>query len=124
MNYCAAMAQAVTLETIRTSCKNIYHYATKLPDSVPLAPPDDDIHRIMTSVFGDDPWHTFNRRFDALYMDHMRTDRGFLLNIRRGEFGMVSVAKYLAEVPWSTDMPLDLAHIKLSRVLQSMEKIL
>jgi hypothetical protein len=58
-----------------------------LPETVPEAPADDDIRRIITRVEHPDGTvaATFNRRFDILFGGDIHSSDDRLKNIRRGD---------------------------------------
>ncbi|KAF7363114.1 Dimer-Tnp-hAT domain-containing protein [Mycena venus] len=68
--------------------KKIGKLSALLPETVPEAPADDDIHRIITCVEHPDGTvaATFNRRFDILFGGDTRSSDGRLKNIRRPSF--------------------------------------
>ncbi|KAJ6521878.1 hypothetical protein B0H19DRAFT_1277571 [Mycena capillaripes] len=75
--------------------KKIGKLSALLPETVPEAPADDDIHRIISRVEHPDGTvaATFNRRFDILVGVDTRSSDGRLKNIRRGDYGMGCVVK-------------------------------
>lgn len=82
------------------------------PQAIPEADPEDNIYHIMTSVVSEDPFSTFNWRFDILYAKHLCDQNGWLLNIQHGQYGLDSVVLYLQTMPWS-QMPLEIVKPKL-----------
>ncbi|KAJ7658004.1 hypothetical protein B0H17DRAFT_1145720 [Mycena rosella] len=67
---------------------------------------------------------TFNRPFDILFGEDCRGGDGRLKNIRRGALGMTCVVDYLESIHWaSAGLPLDLAQIKLQRVVAELEHL-
>ncbi|KAF9003845.1 hypothetical protein BDZ89DRAFT_625134 [Hymenopellis radicata] len=113
-----------TVDLIQRLVTSFTTFSQSLPSSVPLAQPDDEIFRVMTEVQGDGVWSTFNRRFDILSMEHNRDDDGKLRNMRRGQYGLDAVAKYLSSISWSQDMPLDLVRDKIRRVFDAMRYLI
>ncbi|KAK7001674.1 hypothetical protein R3P38DRAFT_3368049 [Favolaschia claudopus] len=113
--------------TIAHLIKSIEDLDSVLPDSVAAGTEDDEIYRVITTVQGLDPDSidsTFTRRFDILFKEdaQCRNADGRLHLIRRGEFGMQMVARYLRDLKWSDpDMNLAGAVLKLERVVTEME---
>jgi hypothetical protein len=95
-----------------------------LPKTVPIAEKDDKIYHVITNVNEDDPWQSFNRKFDLLFGEDCRDGKGHFQNIRRGRYGMGAVCMYLkgvnTEEPWFL---ADLAIIKLERICKELEVI-
>lgn len=107
----------------RTLIKDIAFLSANLPNKVLLGHDRDKIPQVM-AVKGDSPWHTFNRRMDALFQeDHLcRDGAGRLRYVRRGPLGMDMVVRYLQELS-PTDLleiPPDLANIKLMRIWEEL----
>jgi hypothetical protein len=68
----------------------------------------------MNSPQGESPWHTFNTRFDELFVEDCRNDQGGLHHIQQGTHGMDLVCIYLGKLDAvASAMPLDLMAIKL-----------
>ncbi|KAJ7687530.1 hypothetical protein B0H17DRAFT_1136257 [Mycena rosella] len=106
--------------------KKIGKLSPLLPETVPEAPADDDIHRIITRLEHPDRTvaATFNRRFDILFGEDTRGSDGRLKNIRRGDFGMACVVKYLNSIHWeSAKIPFDLTEPKLTRIADELEHL-
>ncbi|KAF7364657.1 Eukaryotic translation initiation factor 3 [Mycena venus] len=84
----------------------------QLPDTVPEATDtDNEIHRVITQVHGldaDSVQSTFVRRFkfEILFSENSRSADGRLTHVRRGEFGMKFVLKYLDSIHWESDSDL------------------
>ncbi|KAK6966423.1 eukaryotic translation initiation factor 3 [Favolaschia claudopus] len=120
----ADQKRGLDAKRILTLIKKIEALAPHLPDSVKEATPDDnDLHRILTEVAGieDSPWGSLNRKLDALFGSDKR-ENGRLVHIRRGSRGMSFLATYLAAVDWkSPEYPVDLAEIKVQRIVDEME---
>ncbi|KAG2138040.1 ribonuclease H-like domain-containing protein [Suillus bovinus] len=68
----------VLIENLPTLCNS-------LPASVPEATNIDLIHHVTTTVTGENPWHTFNRRFDILFSEDCRDDQGRLHHLKQVE---------------------------------------
>ncbi|KAK7007145.1 hypothetical protein R3P38DRAFT_2793021 [Favolaschia claudopus] len=111
--------------------KNIEDLDPLLPDSVAEGTEDDRIYHVITTIQGLDPESvssTFTRRFDILFKEdaQCRDENGRLHLIRRGELGMLIVARYLREIKWGVpDMnsSLEGAVLKLERVVKEMETL-
>ena len=103
------------LENTRALINNIVSLTRSLPTSVPLATDEDRIFAVMSSPEGESTWHTFNKRFDALFGEDCRDSTGQLHHIRRGRLGMDKVCDYLGTLDVGS-VPLDLATIKLVRL--------
>ncbi|KAJ6545276.1 hypothetical protein B0H19DRAFT_1266736 [Mycena capillaripes] len=107
--------------------KKIEDLSAVLPANVAEGTEDDEIHRVLTTVHGPDEggaWSTFNRRFDILFKEdrQCRDKHGRLHLIRRGELGMLMVARYLRDMKWSAvNMNLEAATIKLERLIAELE---
>ncbi|KAJ7312535.1 hypothetical protein DFH08DRAFT_896633 [Mycena albidolilacea] len=104
--------------------KKIGKLSALLPETVPEAPADDDIHRVITRVEHPDGTvaATFNRRLDILFGEDTRSSDGRLKNIRRGDYGMGCVVEYLESIHWeSAVIPFDLTEPKLTRVADELE---
>jgi hypothetical protein len=109
------------MEDLRVQVKslivNIVSLSQGLPATVPIATKGDKIYSVMTSAPGESTWHTFNRRFDALFGEDCRDQHGRLHFICRGLYGMDKVCSYLESIDLTaSDLPLDLIKIKLERL--------
>ncbi|KAJ7860110.1 hypothetical protein B0H14DRAFT_3863890 [Mycena olivaceomarginata] len=116
--------QALATKPILNFIKKMKKLLAQLPDTIPEASEADDIVRVITTVHGIDEsvCGTFNRRFDILFGADCRTPDGRLKNIRRGDFGMGCAIDYLESIHWeSADIPLDLAEVKLTRIVHELE---
>jgi hypothetical protein len=96
--------------------------ANALPPSVPNGSKDDKIWAVMNSDDGKTPHETFNKRFDAMFGEDCRDSHGCLHHVRRGKLGIGLVCSYLTKLDW-TDFPLDLAEIKLQRLLVELKHL-
>jgi hypothetical protein len=95
-----------------------------LPASVPKAKKDDQIYRVITDVSEANPWQSFNRKFDILFGEDCRDNKGYLSNIRRGRYGMGAVCTYLKSINTEDSWFLaELAVIKLERICQELIKL-
>jgi hypothetical protein len=104
-------------KTVKDLITNITTLSECLPASVPLASAEDKIYEVMTGEEGENTWHTFNRRFDAIFGQDCRDEQGRLHYLRRGQFGMGIVCKYLQNMDLATgDIPFDLMVMKLHRL--------
>jgi hypothetical protein len=106
------MGHGNPIENTRALINNIVSLTKLLPTSVPLATDEDRIFAVMNSAEGESTWHTFNKRFDALFGEDCRDSTGQLHHIRRGHLGMDKVCDYLRALDVGS-VPLDLATIKL-----------
>ncbi|GJF00443.1 hypothetical protein PsYK624_167310 [Phanerochaete sordida] len=68
-----------------------------LPDSVPVGKKTDKISIVLANVTGDDEFHTFNRKYDALFGMDCR-DGPRLRYVRRGRYGMPAWCEYLEAI--------------------------
>jgi hypothetical protein len=105
-----------TLEGIQRLVKEIATLSNGLPPSVPNGTKDDKIWRIMNGQEGETAFETFNKRFDAMFAEELRSPDGRLLHIRRGKLGMGLICSYLLKTNWTADFTLDLVEIKLLRL--------
>lgn len=107
----------------RTLIKDIAFLSANLPNKVLLGHDRDKIPQVM-AVEGDSPWHTFNRRMDALFQEDnlCRDDAGILRYVRWGPLGMDMVVCYLQELSPAdlVEIPPDLANIKLMRIWEEL----
>jgi hypothetical protein len=116
-----AMAATVTAASL---IANLISLCQRLPKSVPVAHKDDDIYRIIRTAHGDDPWQSFNRKFDLLYGEDCRDAKGYLRNIRSGKYGLDSVCAYLKGINTNDPQFLaELAVIKLERLRNELVKL-
>lgn len=76
----------------------------------------------MTGDEAEDTWHTFNKRFDALFAEDCHDGQGQLHHIRRGEFGMDAVIQYLSALDINL-LPLGLVAKKLDQLEAELEII-
>ena len=105
------------LQDVLDLITNIVTLCEDLPSSVPIASTSDKIYHVMTGEEEEDTWHTFNKRFDALFGHDCRDDQGRLQHIRRGQCGMKLVGRYLQQIDLTTgDIPFDLMALKLRRL--------
>jgi hypothetical protein len=115
------MAAAITAASLIV---NLISLCQGLPRSVPKAKKDDRIYHIITNVNEDDPWHSFNRKFDLLFGEDCRDENGRLQNIRRGRYGMGAVCAYLKKIKTEEQWFLaELAVIKLERICNEVIKL-
>lgn len=96
-----------------------------LPASVRQAVDRNKIPIVSSSDEGETPWHTFNKRFDALFAEDCRDNAGRLHHIRRGPLGMELVAKYLEGLNGDElhSMPVDLVINKLNRLSEELNHL-
>lgn len=112
----------LTVAEINSLVADICTRANGLPSSVPLGSTEDKIWAVMNSDDGETPHETFNKRFDAMFGEDCRDLHGRLHHVRRGKLGMGLVCSYLTNLDW-TDLPLDLAEIKLQRLLVELKQL-
>ncbi|KAJ7699257.1 hypothetical protein B0H17DRAFT_1129327 [Mycena rosella] len=94
----ARVEAAASILDLNRSIEDVSHL---LPDSIKEATQDDEIHRVITTV---------------------QDANGRLHLIRRGEFGMLMVAKYVKSINWNAvGMNVAGALEKLRRVVKEME---
>ncbi|KAJ7687588.1 hypothetical protein B0H17DRAFT_1136137 [Mycena rosella] len=123
----ASQARLKLVGDIAKLIQDIEDLSFLLPTSVVEGTEEDEIYRVLTSVHGHDEGSvasTFNRRFDILFKEdaQCRDKDGRLHLIRRGDLGMMLVARYLREIKWTAaEMDLDGAKIKLERILKELE---
>jgi hypothetical protein len=112
----------LTIAEISSLVADICTLANGLPLSVPNGSKEDKIWTVMNSDDGETPHETFNKRFDAMFGEDCRDLQGRLHHVRRGKLGMGLVCSYLTKLDW-TDFPLDLAEIKLRRLLVELKQL-
>jgi hypothetical protein len=117
-----SLSKMLTVAEINTLVAEICTLANALPLSVPNGSKDDKIWAVMNSDDGETPHETFNKRFDAMFGEDCRDVHGRLHHIHRGKIGMGLVCSYLTNLDW-TDFPLDLAEIKLQRLLAELKQL-
>ncbi|KAF7794639.1 hypothetical protein EIP86_005776 [Pleurotus ostreatoroseus] len=115
-------AAIVTASEISLLIRRLQGLSSTLPPSVPLAKANDKIYHVITSVHGDDVFHTFNRRFDALFGLDCRDQSGHMKYIRRGRFGMDAVCKFLESIDLLDEsMQLTLMALRLNTLIKELE---
>ncbi|KAJ7459621.1 hypothetical protein B0H11DRAFT_1924246 [Mycena galericulata] len=122
----AAHQNVLATKPILDLIKRMDRLSAQLPDTVAEASDTDDVHRVITTLSGIDGSvaGTFNHRFDVLFGQECRDSDGRLKNIRRGDYGMLCVVEYLQSIHWeSAGIPLDLAQLKLARIVEELEHI-
>jgi hypothetical protein len=112
----------VQAEDIKSSISCITTLCKEIPISIPIGNKRSKIHLVMTGDEGEDSWHTFNKRFDALFAEDCRDGQDRLHHIRRGEFGMDLVVQYLSTLDLNS-LPLDLVAKKLDRLEAELETL-
>ncbi|KAG0707150.1 hypothetical protein DFH29DRAFT_1066405 [Suillus ampliporus] len=83
-----ANCESADLAKLCVLIDNLPMLCNSLPSSVPEATDSDLIHRVTTTITGEDPWHTFNHRFDILFGEDCQDDKGHLYHLKRGPLGM------------------------------------
>jgi hypothetical protein len=113
----AAVTAASLIITLTSLCQ-------QLPSSIPKATKDGWVYHVVTSVNEDDPWQSFNHKFDLLFGEDCHNQKGHLHNIRCGKYGMGVVCTYLkginTEEPWFLT---DLVAIKLDHICKEVIKL-
>jgi hypothetical protein len=112
----------LTIAEVRSIVSDICTLANALPSSVPNGSKEDKIWVVMNSDGGKTQHETFNKRFDAMFGEDCRDSHGRLHHVRRGKLGIGLVCLYLTNLDW-TDIPLDLAEIKLQRLLVELKQL-
>lgn len=98
-----------------------------LPKSIPKAPANGEIRRILTEVHGHDTGaaahaSTFVRRMDLLFGVSIRNAEGRMTYVQRGKAGIPLVVEYWRSIDWQADgVPLAPATVKLTQVLNEMQ---
>jgi hypothetical protein len=117
-----------TASAIATLIRAIEDLDAALPTTIAEGTDEDEIHRVLTTIHGPDDGSraassTFNRRFDILFKEDAQCRvNGRLHLIRRGEWGMLMVVRYLRDTKWNDpEMNLDGAVNKLERIVKEME---
>lgn len=113
------MASIASIPDILT---NLATLTASLPSSVALGTRSDKFYHVLTNINEGDPFETFNRRFDILFKedDDCRDAAGRLHYIRRGEYGMDLLCKYLQGIDWTAGMDIPAVRIKLDRVVEEV----
>jgi hypothetical protein len=109
-NFCVSYESVLCSTTLSTS----------LSDSVPKGTKDVKIWSVMNTDECNTPHETFNRRFDAMFGEDCRDSNGRLHHLRQGKVGINLVVSYLSKINW-TSVPLDLAEIKLQRLITELK---
>jgi hypothetical protein len=112
----------LTVAEINSLVADICTCANGLPSSVPNGSTEDKIWAVINSDDGETRHETFNKRFDAMFGEDCRDLHGRLHHVRHGKLGMGLVCSYLTNLDW-TDLPLDLAEIKLQRLLVELKQL-
>lgn len=97
--------------------------AKELPAEIPLAEKTDRIHTAFAGSEGEDPWHTFNKRFDAIFGEDCCDKDGRLCHIRRGQYGMGIVSTYLGIIDANV-MPEAPVKLKLVWLLREIDHLM
>ncbi|EIW82967.1 hypothetical protein CONPUDRAFT_71621 [Coniophora puteana RWD-64-598 SS2] len=102
----------------QTVVESICELAKKLPDSIEIAEKTDRIYTVMKNLRGKNNWHTFNRRFDALFAQDILDKHGHFPDMRRGRHGIEYVASYIQNT--ALDLPHN-THAALMLKLQRLD---
>lgn len=111
---------SITVESLKSCISEIVALSKELPLTISHGSKRCKIYEVLEMPAHNDEWMTFNKRFDALFGEDCRDGEGRLTHIRRGEYGMDKVNKYLASVNLSS-VPPDLAAIKLDRLKAELQ---
>jgi hypothetical protein len=88
--------------------------------NVPIGNKRSKIHLVMTGNGGEDTWQTFNKWFDAFFVEDSCNRQGQLHHIHHGEFSMDIIIKYLSTLDVKS-LPLDLVVKKLDQLEAELE---
>ena len=92
-----------------------------LPNQVPLAKPGNKIPHVLSTVAGENEFHTFNRRMDVLFGLDCRDPGGRFRYIRRGPHGMAKMRQCLQRINLSDEsIALDLMKLRLKLRLKAL----
>jgi hypothetical protein len=106
---------------VKALVKEITSLSISLPQDVPYGTTEDKIWIVLNTAERETPWETFNHRFDAVFGEDCRDVNGRLHLLRQGKYGMGAVCMYLSRISWtSSGFPLDLAEIKLRRLVTEL----
>ena len=111
-----------TIAAIRLVVKEISALSTSLTDSVPKGSKDDKLWLVMNSAEGETPHETFNRRFDAIFVEDCCDSSGHLHHVRQGKLSMGVVVTYLSKLNWA-NFPLDLVDLKLQHLITKLKHL-
>jgi hypothetical protein len=109
------------ITVIKALLKEITAASNRLPSSIQQGSKNDKIWNVLNADAGETAHETFNKRFDALFAEDCRDPAGRLHYIRRGKLGMGLVCSYLSQIDWDNGFPLDLAEIKLKRLVDELK---
>jgi hypothetical protein len=112
-----------TIEGIKALVKTITTLSNALPPSVPKGTTKDKIWTVFHRPECENPFETFNKRFDALFAEDCRDSTGHLHYIRSGKSGMGIVCSYLKKINWA-ELPLNLVETKLERLNTELSHIM
>ncbi|KAG1872176.1 hypothetical protein F4604DRAFT_1925773 [Suillus subluteus] len=102
--------------------ENLPNLCNSLPASVPEAMDSDLIHRITTTVTGENPWHTFNYHFNILFSEDCWDDQGHLCHLKRGPLGMDAVCTYLNSL--NLDNPCFMHDLMVKKITCIVEEVI
>lgn len=111
-----------TIADISSLVTEICALANGLSSSVPNGSKDDKIWAVINLDDGKTPHETFNKRFDAMFGEDCCDLHGRLHHVHCGRLGIGLVCSYLTKIDWA-DFPLDLAEIKLQRLLVELKQL-
>lgn len=111
---------SVQAQNILSSISSITTLCKELPMTISHGSKRCKIYEVLSGPEGENAWHTFNQQFDALFGEDCRDEEGRLHHIRRGEYGIDKVIKYLSTIDLGS-LSLDLVDIKLNRLKEELE---
>ena len=101
---------------------------TKLPRTVFVATKNDRIFQVFTAIpvpaDSDKHWEVFNRRMDSLFGEDVRDEQGRLTNVKRGEYGMDMVVKYVEEAIEAGFLFWDIGLIKIEHLIAEIQNLM
>ena len=111
---------SVQAQNILSSISSITTLCKELPMTISHGSKRCKIYEVLSGPEGENAWHTFNQRFDALFGEDCRDEEGRLHHICHGEYGMDKVIKYLSTMDLGS-LLLDLVDIKLNWLKEELE---
>ncbi|EKM53511.1 uncharacterized protein PHACADRAFT_197940 [Phanerochaete carnosa HHB-10118-sp] len=110
-----------TLEDIRKLVQELTDLAPALPESVPLAKKTDRISKILASTQGEDEFHTFNRRYNALFGVDCRIGPR-MRYVTRGKYGMLAWCEYIRSIKLDDpSMQSAVVELRLKSLIKELE---
>ena len=108
---------------IKMLVKEITALSNSLPSSVQTGTKEDKIRKVMDADGSETAHETFNKRFDAMFSKDCCDSTGCLLHIHKGKHGLGLICSYLSKINWADNFPLDIAEIKLQRLIIKLKII-